>query len=244
MSAWVTSDTTRWRRALTGSVRKSMAVTRNPPRARGFVNARPRAPSAVQATRPGRLCGHPDARFGRAAESHTAWGRQNIEQRLAVISARRSPTCKPTERIARSRSPDLPPANRAACAPAVSGRRGPVLSHRGDGPLGCLSIAVPSGSRIPRLHDLHAVDAGFDGGERKERGASREQFASPDDFVQRPVQGLGELREVILQARKLAGSTPLFLGGTILYQISVGALGILLATFAGTMGQFGLLVLP
>ena len=54
----------------------------------------------------------------------------------------------------------------------------------------------------------------------------------------------GELREVILQARKLAGSTPLFLGGTILYQISVGALGILLATFAGTMGQFGLLVLP
>src|SRR5262249_18008186 len=44
MSAWVTSDTTRWRRALTGSVRKSMAVTRNPPRARGFVYARPRAP--------------------------------------------------------------------------------------------------------------------------------------------------------------------------------------------------------
>src|SRR6516162_11188535 len=52
MSAWVTSDTTRWRRALTGSVRKSMAVTRNPPQARGFVYARPRAPSAVQAIRP------------------------------------------------------------------------------------------------------------------------------------------------------------------------------------------------
>ena len=28
------------------------------------------------------------------------------------------------------------------------------------------------------------------------------------------------------------------------YQVSVGALGILLATFTGTMGQFGLLVLP
>lgn len=42
----------------------------------------------------------------------------------------------------------------------------------------------------------------------------------------------------------LAGSTLLFLGGTILYQFSVGALGILLATFARTMGQFGLLVIP
>ena len=31
MSAWVTSDTTRWRRAVTGSVRKSMVVTSNPP---------------------------------------------------------------------------------------------------------------------------------------------------------------------------------------------------------------------
>ena len=42
----------------------------------------------------------------------------------------------------------------------------------------------------------------------------------------------------------LAGSTLLFLAGTLLYQVSVGALGILLATFTGTMGQFGLLVLP
>jgi ABC-2 type transport system permease protein len=42
----------------------------------------------------------------------------------------------------------------------------------------------------------------------------------------------------------LAGSTLLFLSGTVLYQISVGALGILLATFTGTMGQFGLLVIP
>jgi ABC-2 type transport system permease protein len=42
----------------------------------------------------------------------------------------------------------------------------------------------------------------------------------------------------------LAGSMLLFLGGTVLYQFSVGALGILLATFAGTMGQFGLLVIP
>src|SRR5271163_4316784 len=33
---WVTSDTTRWRRALTGSVRKSMVVTPNPPPAQGF----------------------------------------------------------------------------------------------------------------------------------------------------------------------------------------------------------------
>src|SRR5215472_3927190 len=40
---------------------------------RGFVYARPRAPSAVQAIRPGRLCGHPDARLGRAAESHIVW---------------------------------------------------------------------------------------------------------------------------------------------------------------------------
>jgi ABC-2 type transport system permease protein len=35
-----------------------------------------------------------------------------------------------------------------------------------------------------------------------------------------------------------------FLAGTVLYQFSVGALGILLATFAGTMGQFGLLMIP
>src|SRR5580700_10116639 len=33
MSSWVTSDTTRWRRAVTGSVRKSMVVTPNAPRA-------------------------------------------------------------------------------------------------------------------------------------------------------------------------------------------------------------------
>ncbi len=42
----------------------------------------------------------------------------------------------------------------------------------------------------------------------------------------------------------LAGSMPLFLGGTVLYEISVAAFGILLATFTGTMGQFGLLVVP
>jgi ABC-2 type transport system permease protein len=42
----------------------------------------------------------------------------------------------------------------------------------------------------------------------------------------------------------LAGPLPLFLAGMILYQLSVGALGILLATFAVTMGQFGLLFLP
>ena len=42
----------------------------------------------------------------------------------------------------------------------------------------------------------------------------------------------------------LAGSLPLFVGGTIIYEVSVGALGILLATYTKTMGQFGLLVIP
>jgi ABC-2 type transport system permease protein len=42
----------------------------------------------------------------------------------------------------------------------------------------------------------------------------------------------------------LSGSMPLFIGGSVLYVISVAALGILLATFTGTMGQFGLLVIP
>ena len=42
----------------------------------------------------------------------------------------------------------------------------------------------------------------------------------------------------------LAGSMLLFVAGTILYQISVGALGILLATFTASMGQFGLLLIP
>jgi len=42
----------------------------------------------------------------------------------------------------------------------------------------------------------------------------------------------------------LAGSMPLFIAGATLYVVSVGALGILLGTFTGSMGQFGLLVLP
>ncbi len=42
----------------------------------------------------------------------------------------------------------------------------------------------------------------------------------------------------------IAGSASLFIAGTVLYQLSVGALGILLATFTSTMGQFGLLILP
>jgi ABC-2 type transport system permease protein len=42
----------------------------------------------------------------------------------------------------------------------------------------------------------------------------------------------------------LSGSIALFITGTVLYEISVAALGILLATFTGTMGQFGLLVVP
>ncbi len=42
----------------------------------------------------------------------------------------------------------------------------------------------------------------------------------------------------------MAGSMTLFVAGAILYVISVAALGILLATFTGSMGQFALLVLP
>jgi ABC-2 type transport system permease protein len=42
----------------------------------------------------------------------------------------------------------------------------------------------------------------------------------------------------------LSGSIALFIAGTVLYEISVAALGILLATFTATMGQFGLLVVP
>jgi ABC-2 type transport system permease protein len=40
----------------------------------------------------------------------------------------------------------------------------------------------------------------------------------------------------------LSGATLLFIAGSVLYEISVGALGILLVTFTGTMGQFGWLV--
>jgi ABC-2 type transport system permease protein len=42
----------------------------------------------------------------------------------------------------------------------------------------------------------------------------------------------------------LAGSLPLFVAGVVGYQLSVGALAILLATFAGSMGQYGLLITP
>jgi ABC-2 type transport system permease protein len=42
----------------------------------------------------------------------------------------------------------------------------------------------------------------------------------------------------------IAGSLLLFVAGTFLYQISVGSLGILLATFAATSGQFALLTMP
>jgi ABC-2 type transporter len=42
----------------------------------------------------------------------------------------------------------------------------------------------------------------------------------------------------------IAGSMTLFGTGAVLYVVSVAALGILLATFTGTMGQFGLLALP
>lgn len=42
----------------------------------------------------------------------------------------------------------------------------------------------------------------------------------------------------------IAGSMTLFGAGAVLYVISVAAHGILLATFTGSMGQFGLLALP
>ena len=42
----------------------------------------------------------------------------------------------------------------------------------------------------------------------------------------------------------VAGSIALFVVGALLYQVSVASLGILLATFTGSMGQFGMLGLP
>lgn len=42
----------------------------------------------------------------------------------------------------------------------------------------------------------------------------------------------------------LAGSIPLFLAGALVYQLSVSALGMLLATFSANTGQFGLLAIP
>lgn len=42
----------------------------------------------------------------------------------------------------------------------------------------------------------------------------------------------------------IAGSVTLFIAGAVLYQFSVTALGILLATFTNSMQQFGLLVIP
>jgi ABC-2 type transport system permease protein len=42
----------------------------------------------------------------------------------------------------------------------------------------------------------------------------------------------------------LAGPMPLFVAGLAIYEFAIGALGIMLATFAVTMGQFGLLFLP
>ena len=42
----------------------------------------------------------------------------------------------------------------------------------------------------------------------------------------------------------LIGSVPLFLLGTAVYTLSIASLGILLGTFAMTMGQFGLLAIP
>ena len=49
--------------------------------------------------------------------------------------------------------------------------------------------------------------------------------------------------QIILQV-PVAGSLWLFLAGTLLYQFSVTALGILIATFTTSMAQFGLLCIP
>jgi ABC-2 type transport system permease protein len=51
---------------------------------------------------------------------------------------------------------------------------------------------------------------------------------------------------VVEQALKvpIAGSIPLFLAGTAVYLFAVSSLGVLLATFAGTMPQFALLAIP
>jgi ABC-2 type transport system permease protein len=42
----------------------------------------------------------------------------------------------------------------------------------------------------------------------------------------------------------IAGSLVLFLAGAVVYAFSVTSMGILLATFTTSMGQFGLLVIP
>jgi len=47
-----------------------------------------------------------------------------------------------------------------------------------------------------------------------------------------------------LLAVPIAGSILLFLAGAVLYQFSVAALGILIATFSTSMAQFGLLAIP
>ncbi|HEY0182506.1 MAG TPA: ABC transporter permease [Rhodopila sp.] len=51
------------------------------------------------------------------------------------------------------------------------------------------------------------------------------------------------LVQTLLQV-PVAGSIPLFLAGAVLYQFSVTALGLLIASFTNSMPQFGLLVMP
>jgi ABC-2 type transport system permease protein len=60
---------------------------------------------------------------------------------------------------------------------------------------------------------------------------------------------LAALLSLILVVRMVlqvpvAGSLILFFAGALLYQFSVASLGLLLATFTGSMAQFGLLVIP
>lgn len=60
------------------------------------------------------------------------------------------------------------------------------------------------------------------------------------------VAGALSLLVVVGQLLKvpIAGSVPLFLGGIAIYLFAISSLGILLATIANTMPQFGLLTIP
>lgn len=53
-----------------------------------------------------------------------------------------------------------------------------------------------------------------------------------------------QVMTLVLPAGVIGGSIPLFLAGVVVYVFAVGALGILLATVASSMPQFGLLAIP
>ena len=62
-------------------------------------------------------------------------------------------------------------------------------------------------------------------------------------LVAASVLSLGIVVQLLLGV-PIAGSLWLFMAGAMLYQFSVTSLGLLVATFTGTMPQFSLLVLP